>query len=101
MDFSAKLGGVIFANWSSRRKYYLYNFIIIFFRKIIFNFFRKYIFYNFFLQNMTKNRKNQNRQNLQIYRQKKKLKEEIALKTRDTLLDELIEQIALENLKEN
>ena len=50
---------------------------------------------------MKPKRKTANRQNIQIYRQKKKLKEEIAQKTRDTLLDELIEQIALENLKEN
>ena len=49
---------------------------------------------------MKPKRKTANRQNIQIYNKKKKLKEEIAQKTRDALLDELIEQIALENLKE-
>ena len=48
---------------------------------------------------MPKKRKSTaNRQNIQIYRMKQKLKEEIAEKTRDALLDEQIEDLARESV---
>ena len=71
---------------------YIISYIIIiyfFSRKIILNFFFRNIFFIFFFaKNMPKKRKSTaNRQNIQIYHMKQKLKEEIAEKPRDALLE--------------
>ena len=49
---------------------------------------------------MAKKRKSKRRDNIQIYNMKKKLKEDFAKTTRQKLLDDLIEDISLETLKE-